>query len=149
MINPFNEINWNPGVREIKSFGRTVLTGFLLIGAVVFLSGVLRRFSFAEAAVIPFWLGGAGIFVWLIARLSPAAARPLYLVWFFAAACMGIVVSNLILAGFFYLIFTPTGIVLRILSGRDPLLLKRDNSRKSNWADHKSKTDPARYFKQY
>jgi hypothetical protein len=55
--------------------------------------------------------------------------------------------TNLILVGFYFLLFTPIGILLR-LTGRDPLRLKRP-AEASLWIPHKAPPNAGRYYRQY
>ncbi len=147
MINPFKEINWSPDKTEMRKFGLTVFVGFAVISVLIVLGGYARVEKFSNAPDIITYLLSVGIIIFTVSYLAPAAARPLYLIWFFVAACIGIVVSNLILMVFFYLVFTPIGLLIK-LSGRDPLKLKKVPNL-SNWNSCKRKTDLKRYYRQY
>jgi len=147
MINPFKEINWHPDGAETRKFGLTVLVGFAVISVLIVLGGYAGVEKFSNVPDISTYLLSAGIIIFAVSYFAPAVARPLYLIWFFVAACIGIVVSNLILMIFFYLVFAPIGLLMR-LSGRDPLKLKKSPGL-SNWDACKRKTDLKRYYRQY
>lgn len=147
MINPFKEINWRPDKAEIKKFGLTAFVGFVLISIIIMLGEHFGIKKFSNALHLSIYLLLAGIIIFVLSYLAAPAARPVYLLWFFVAACIGIVVSNLILIFFYYLIFSPLGLLMR-LSGRDPLKLKKA-SQISNWDDRKRKIDLKRYYRQY
>ncbi len=147
MINPFKEINWRPDEAETRKFGLTVLVGFAVISVLIVLGSHAGMEKFSNALDISTYLLSAGIIIFAVSYLAPAAARPLYLIWFFVAACIGIVVSNLILMLFFYLVFTPIALLMRLF-GRDPLKLKKSPDL-SNWDSCKRKTDLKRYYRQY
>lgn len=147
MLNPFKEINWKPDKAEIKKFGLTVFVGFVLISIIIMLGEHFGIKKFSNALDLSIYLLLAGIIIFVLSYLAAPAGRPVYLLWFFVAACIGIVVSNLILIFFYYLIFSPLGLLMR-LSGRDPLKLKKA-SQISNWDDCKRKIDLKRYYRQY
>ncbi|MFA6292710.1 MAG: hypothetical protein WC637_13060 [Victivallales bacterium] len=150
MINPFIEINWKPDSNDLRKFGRSVLGGFLIISAVFLLANTLvYKYPFAKAAYIPLILSVSGIAVCFISYFIKPLALPVYYAWFVIGASMGIVVSNLLLSLFYYLIFTPVGLAIKYLTGRDPLNLKGIKTRKSNWNSHNANRPLRRYFKQY
>jgi len=145
MINPFAEVNWNPDARARKKFAVSLIIGFpaiaTLFSAIVFLKNHSLNHFFIWLGVIGL---AAGIFFWLL----PQIARPFYLVWYFIACCMGFVIGNLLFSLFFYLIFTPIGLLLRLR--RDPGLTKGfDKSRKSYWRDAEKTVDLKRYYQQF
>lgn len=147
MINPFKEINWNPGESEIRSFGRTLFYGFIII-AVAILAFSMARKGLSMSFTVPLVLIVVGFVVFALTSVVPQICRPLYFAWFFISACIGIVISNVALVIFFYLVFSPYAFMLRIFTGRDPLRLKRGGS-KSGWHDYDGRKEQKRYFRQY
>lgn len=148
MINPFKEINWKPDEQEIKSFGKTILIGFSVISALIFLAGGYKS-GFAGSFKISAFLIACGYFVFLLSIVSHRIVLPFYVFWFFVSALIGTVVSNTALLVFFYLFFSPFAIILRLLTGRDPLNLKKDAGSVTYWHKYKSAKDVKRYFRQY
>src|SRR6266566_2508969 len=114
MVNPFTEVNWNPSIAERRKFGRTLIAGFPIVSLVLMLLKWLISHQWHWEATL--WIGGVGVTVGLIALLRPALARPVYVVWYGIACCIGIVMSNLLLAVFYYLAFAPVGLLKRGLS---------------------------------
>lgn len=149
MINPFEQINWNPKDKDIKSFGKSMIIGFTCIAVLFFIVQAFRHVPVAKAVIVPCWLFGFGILMFLLTRTVPKLTLPVYYVWFFVSACIGIVVSNVILLIFFYLVFAPFAIGLKLVTGRDPLQLKRKSDAKTYWLDCKKNKDLSRYLKQY
>ncbi len=150
MINPFTEINWKPGTNDLRKFGRTVICGFLIISAVFLIANILVfKYPLAKAAYVPLILSVSGIAVCFISYFIKALALPVYYAWFIIGASVGIVVSNVLLSLFYYFIFTPVGLSIKYLTGRDPLNLKGLKNQKSNWNDHNANRPLMRYFKQY
>ena len=78
----------------------------------------------------------------------PQIAKPFYFVWYFLACCMGFVVGNLLFALFFYLIFTPLGLLLRLRKNQG-ITKGFDKSRKTYWRDAEKAVDLKRYYRQF
>ena len=147
MIKPFNEINWKPGAAELRKFAWSLIIGFPCIAIVFFLA------KWCKTGVMPgahgfLMLGGIGAGVGLVSLVVQPIARLLYPVWYFIAGCMGIVMGNLIFLVMFYGLFTPAGLVMRLL-GRDPLNLKWKRNAATHWIDAPPAPPPARYFSQF
>ena len=148
MINPYAEINWKPERKDILTFGKSMLIGFTVI-SLIFLIVNLFRFPFDQAVTLPiclFFVGGA---LFIIANIGGIAAKVFYFIWFALAATIGIIISNLLLAIFFYLFFSVFAVIFRSVTGRDPLALKKDSEKKSWWINISGEKSLKRYFKQY
>ena len=145
MINPFKDTNWKPDTAERRKFARSLMIGFPLIAAVL---ASLARLSHGAWRPGFAWLAAAGFAVGALLWLVPQMARPFYVIWYGLAGCIGIVVSNALLALFYYLVVTPIGLVMRLL-GRDPMTRKFDPAAASYWRDVKPPVDPERNFRQY
>ncbi len=146
MINPFAEVNWKPGRPEMRRFARS-----LMIGGAVLAAGcwAVSRLFPAAAHHTGTWLAVFGVIAaaGVGARLLPGVFRPLYFFWYGVSCCIGFVVSNVILAVFFYGLFTPVGL-LRQWFGSDPLQLRARKS-PSMFRDHPGRPELRRYFRQY
>ena len=94
------------------------------------------------------WLGGggltAGLFLWTV----PSVCKPFYWVWYSVACCIGIVISNLLLMGFYFVVMTPTGLVMRAF-GRRPLLKGFEKQADTYWKDMEPVRDVSRYYRQF
>lgn len=147
MINPFKEINWKPSKPEIRKTGKAMLLGFAAIAAVIFL---LNKLGFTDITLnsIPLkWILSGGFSAGVLMVLLPSLGKPVYLIWFFVAACMGIVISNLVLSLVYYVIFGAMALAMKLF-GRDKLNLR--NSKKStSWIACEPVKDIKRYFNQY
>ena len=145
MLNPFTEVNWNPDVRARKKFAVSLIIGFPAIAALFSAVAYLKSHSLNHFFL---WLGviglAAGILLWLLPQIS----KPFYVIWYFVACCMGFVIGNLLFALFFYLIFTPLGLCMRLR--RDPAITKGfDKQRNSYWRDAEKTVDLKRYYRQF
>jgi hypothetical protein len=147
MINPFKEINWKPEATDLRKFAWSLIIGFPCIALVFFLVKWIKTHALPETHFF-LMLGGIGAAVGLVCLLIPVIARPLYYVWYFLAACIGIVMANLIFAVMFYGIFAPMGLFMRLI-GRDALNLRWKKGASSHWIDAPPAPPAARYFSQY
>ena len=145
MMNPFKDVDWNPDVPARRKFALSLIIGFPIL-AVLFGVGTFV----AKHAWKPFflWLGVIGLAVGVVLWLVPQIARPFYLVWYFIACCMGIVIGNTLFALFFYLVFTPMGLVLRLRS-HPPVTKGFDKARPSYWRDAEKSVALKRYYRQF
>lgn len=147
MINPFRDINWHPDERQVRDFGKTLLAGFSIV------SILLLIVSFASSgtcsARFPIFIMLGGYLAYLTTIISAKMSLPIYWSLFFVSACIGTIVSNLLLILFFHMFFSPFAIILRVITGRDPLRLKKKSGLKSGWKDCEQKKDLKRYYRQY
>jgi hypothetical protein len=67
--------------------------------------------------------------------------------WMALAYPIGWVVSHVLLAATYFLVFTPIGWMMRIF-GRDPLERTIDRSARTYWIAHEPGGDPSSYFRQ-
>jgi hypothetical protein len=145
MINPFKEVDWNPDLPARRKFALSLIIGFPC-AALVF--GLIYRMIHHAWKPSFVWLGviglGAGVVLWLLPRI----AKPFYLVWFFFACCMGIVMGNLLFIVFFYLVFTPLGLALRA-TGRKAFTKGFDRNTPTYWRDAEKGVDLKRYYRQF
>jgi hypothetical protein len=134
------EINWNPEKKELRKFG---LIGLVVLGA----AGFILRFVFGAAgtwAVLP---GAAGLCIFLVTLTSAKAGRAIYLGLTFAALPIGLVISFLLMAAFYFLVLTPVGLIFK-LSGRDALERRFEPDAPTYWTKRRHIDDPERYFHQ-
>ena len=147
MINPFKEINWKPGGEDLRKFAISLLIGFPVIAVVLF----LLKWIFGDVMPEPRFfllLGVIGAAVGLICFLIRPVAGLLYPVWYGIAACIGIILANLLFTLLFYVLFTPLGLFMRLI-GRDALHLKEQKGEESHWIDAPPERPAAQYFRQY
>ena len=147
MINPFKEINWQPDTAELRKFAWSLIIGFPCIAIVFFLAKWAKTQSVPEPRFF-LLLGGIGAAAGVVSLLIRPLARLLYPVWYFLAACVGIVMANLIFAVLFYGLFTPIGLFMRVI-GRDALNLKWKKSAATHWIDAPPAPPAERYFSQF
>lgn len=78
----------------------------------------------------------------------PEWVRYIYVGWMVLAFPIGWTISQVMLVLMFFGLFTPFGLVFRLI-GRDPLQRSRRLDRESYWETKPITTDLKRYFKQF
>ncbi len=133
-------INKNPSSRELKWFGLVPI----VFGALV--SGILyAKFRWPVGSWVPI---GAGVFVAAMYYAVPAVRRPIYLGWMYAFLPLGTAMSFLLLAAIFFLVFTPIGLVMRLV-GRERLPRRFDHAATTYWIKRPAARPPESYFRQF
>ena len=146
MLNPFKEVDWNPDLPARRKFAASLIIGFPVIAIVILLLG--RFFGGEWKPLIPMWMAGGGAFIGAALWAVPQIAKPFYIVWFGFGCSMGIVIGNLLLSAFFYLLITPFGLARRLAKSR-PIAKSFDPAAKTYWRDAPPNDDPKRYYRQY
>lgn len=144
------EINWRPERRQLRGFGVVCLVACAAVGGWVFFRHSLfgRRLTedSAQAVAACLWLVGVGC--GLLAAARPAWLRPIYLALAVITFPIGLVLSYVLIAVLFYGVFTPIGLVLRLV-GRDPLKRQFDPDADTYWEKREPVESVERYFRQF
>ena len=123
------EINTDPSKKELRWFGVMLVVFVLAVGALV-------RWQFdAPAAAQRIWIAGGVLS--MVYVVVPPLRRWIFVGWIYAAFPIGWTVSHVLLASIYYLVFTPIGLLLRLIKG-DPLERQLDPSAASYWRPHES-----------
>jgi hypothetical protein len=93
-------------------------------------------------------LAALALTIGLIGLVRPQWVRSIYVGWMVLAFPIGWTISQIILAAIFFGMFTPIGLVFRLLH-RDPLDRDRRHDLESYWAPKPAPVDLRRYFKQF
>src|SRR3972149_2918294 len=117
-------IDHNPSRRQLAIFGAVWLVFFTVVGIVMHARGV------SAMATVSVWIAAAGVPV--IGWIAPSFMRIVYLGMAYLALPIGFVVSYLLLAAIYYLVLTPTGLLMRML-GHDPMNRRFDATTESYW----------------
>jgi hypothetical protein len=112
-----------------RSFGFT-------IGSVLALIGLAKLWSAAPSA--PGWVVAA-VFVWGAALLVPGWLAPLNRLWSKLGLVLYRVVNPVVMGVLFFLVVTPTALLMRLF-GRRPLHLAREPGSSSYWSERRSAT---------
>ena len=134
------DINWNPTSTQLRQFAAMQLVFFALVAAWLF-----HRTGSGTLAIA---LLGVSAVACIAGSVRPQCLRWIFVGWIVAAFPIGWLVSHLLLALLFYLVFTPVGIMMR-LCGYDPMQRRLDREAKSYWKPRTPPEDAQRYFKQY
>lgn len=138
------ELNLNPPVRQLRQFGWIALFGFPLVGILLGLGPIGNL-----GTTFFYVMLGVGAVMGAGAALGLAwAIRPVYVVMTVIAWPIGMVVSTVLMALVFYGMFTPVGLLFRVL-GRDPLNRKIEPSTKSYWIPRRGQRRPESYLRLY
>lgn len=149
MINPFTQINWNPDRTALRSFGKVVLTGLCIIGALCSGFAFYKGKTLPDSSLALLICAAGGLVIFGLSVSGTKAARAVYLAWFIVGASIGIVISNVLLLLVFYLFFSPYACLLRVFRQKDVLRLRLDEKAGSNWIDAGTNENLSSYFKQY
>jgi hypothetical protein len=146
VLNPFREINWQPGLKERRKFAVSLMLGLPCVALVGFAASRWRGTELNWQVPAAVGLAGAvlGVVLWLL----PRVALPFYLGWYAVAGAIGFVTGNLILAGVYLLVFAPLGLILRGV-GRRAVTKTFDRKAPTYWRDATPSGNVERYYRQY
>ena len=118
-----------------RSFGIVFFIFFLIIGTYpIFFQGELRIWSLVVSIIFL-----------LLGIINSRFLTPLNLLWFKFGMLLGRIVSPIVMGLVFFLVVTPTGIIMRILN-KNLLRLKKKNV-KTYWIERSSiKSDMKNQF---
>ncbi len=117
--------------QELRRFGITVAIPLGLLAGL----GAWRGHS-----VLPVVLGGLAILLAGLALVAPSLLGPVHRVWMQVADALGWFNTRVLLGLVYFLVMTPTGIVMRLM-GRDPLD-RRLGDRASYWVERRRHANP-------
>lgn len=130
----------NPDKQKLKKFGITMAAALSVIAGMLF----LRH----KPAALPY-LFTASFAFFLLSLIVPGVLKPAYIVWMKLALGLSFINTRIILSAAFYLLFTPIGLVIRLL-GIDPLERKIEKDRDSYWKKKQAvEFKPAEYERQF
>lgn len=134
------EINWHPNRKQLRMFV-IVLVAALAIAAVV----VYQNTGSVNIAAVVF---AAGLIIAVIGHFYEGLIRVIYVAWTLAVFPISSLVSWLLLAGVYYVVITPIG-MMRQLFRRDALGKRFGPSAESYWRRRAPPSDVDRYFRQF
>ncbi len=134
------DLRLDPTERELRWFAPLLLLFFGVVGAIA-------RFGFdAPTAARALW--GVGVVLALVYTAVPPWRLSIYRGWVRATYPVGWVVSHVVLAGVYYLVMTPIGLVSRMVR-RDPLTRQFDREAETYWVERSRTPETRRYFDQF
>ncbi len=134
------EINWNPSKKVLRDFGLIGLIACPVLAGLFYWQNLPAGFCWG--------LAGLGPLLFVLSRLSLTVTRWLFVGLTLIGTPIGFIVGIVVLGIIFFGLLTPLGLAFR-LAGRDPLRLRRDPNRTTNWQPHIQIQDPDRYFRQF
>ena len=138
---PLIDIEWHPSGRQLRTFGVSGLAASVIASLVLL-------FVWSAALLWALVVLGLGLGIFLCSLISPRIARVLYVGLTVAVLPIGLVVSFVLLAAFYFGLLTPLALVFRLI-GRDSLHRRFDPAADSYWTPHKPSEDMDRYFHQF
>jgi len=133
-------IDHNPSSRQLNVFGVVWLVFFTAVGAVLLWNGTSVR----VAALV--W--GIAIVLPAIGWIVTGFMRLIFVGMAYAAFPIGFAVSFVMMVMVYYLLMTPTGLVMRLL-GYDPMNRHFDGRADTYWCPREQGDNPNRYFRQF
>jgi hypothetical protein len=123
----------------LKKFGITMGIAFLVIALII----LLKHKSFNPT------ISTLSAIFFILAFTFPILLKPVYIFWMQLAKGLGWINTRLILLIIFYLIFTPIGLVMRLL-GVDLLARKIEKNRETYWIKKEKRNfQPQDYARQF
>ena len=95
MLNPFQEINWHPGLPERRTFAASLIVGFPCVATFVLLAQRWHHGAWDFSPALT--LATAGLTLGAILWALPQLARPFYVVWYGVTCALGFVTGNTLL----------------------------------------------------
>lgn len=135
------EIERNPSKRFLRTFGNIALIMTLLIAVVLYL---VKDLSLSWCAVIVAF----GVFTFLTSLVSQGLTKIIYLGLTYATLPIGLAMSFIVLAIFYFVLLTPLGLIFRLI-GRDALDRRFKTTAPTYWKPHRSPETTERYFRQF
>lgn len=134
-------LNLKPSEKQLKDFAFVALIMFNLLGLVLFWLGKISGHGYFIFAI-------AGVLTYVFGRISTKLIKPIFLAMIVLTFPIGWIVSNLVMALFYYGVITGVGLFFRIIK-RDPLCRKYDANVDTYWIQSKNKRSAKDYFRQF
>jgi hypothetical protein len=138
-------LNRHPTDRQLQQFGGAALVFLPLIGWLATgKPGTLEAINFPVLG----GLAALGLALALLGFTKPKMLQPLFVGASLVTLPIGLVVGEVVLLIIFYGLFTPMGILFRLI-GRDALQRRLDRGAKTYWQRKSQPVSSARYFRQF
>ena len=135
------EINWHPNRKELRNFAVISLIASSLLALLLY---ALKGFAIHWALVV----FAIGFIIFVSSMISLKPTKIIYLGLMLMTMPIGLAVSYILLAAFYYLLLTPLGLFFRLM-GRDPLHRRFDSTAKTYWITRQPPDNLDRYFHQF
>lgn len=114
--------------KSLRKFGITMGIAFLVITLLIF---IRHRHSVVPTSIV-------SVLLFIFAFLFPLILKPVYIFWMKLAFVLGWINTRLILIVIFYILFTPVGLIMRLLRV-DLLDRKIEKNKDSYWKKREKK----------
>ena len=111
---------------------------FGLVFFIVFL--IVSTWPLTNGEPVRIWSAIISLFFLILGLMNSKLLTPFNKIWFKLGDILGYVVSPIVMGIIFFLVVTPTGIIMRLL-GKDLLRQKLYKSKKSYWIKNKKSLD--------
>ena len=138
---PLIEINWNPSDKDLRNFGRVAILASILVATLLYTT---KSLALGWCVLIV----GIGFLFFVCSLLSMVATKWIYLSLTLITFPIGMAVSFVLLASFYYLLLTPLGLIFRLV-GRDSMHRKYNRAAESYWIARRRPDNIKRYFNQF
>jgi hypothetical protein len=145
------KLDLKPPDRVLRQFAWIAAIGFPLLAAIFTRGGISfwQPLSWNWTHPVVLALGGLGLLQLVLCLVGfRALTLPLYVVMTLIAFPIGFVLSHVLIALIYYLVFTPMALVFRLI-GRDAMNRKLDPDMASYWHARGAPRPPSSYFKLY
>ncbi|HEY2894783.1 MAG TPA: SxtJ family membrane protein [Pirellulales bacterium] len=141
------EMEWNPSERQLRQFGWIALVGLPLAGWLF--AGKPWPISSATTmqTIVIAGLAIAGALCAALAATRPRFLRTPFVVAMLLALPVGMIVSELILAAIYFLVFAPVALFFKLI-GRDALEQRLDRQATTYWRPKAQPNGVESYFRQ-
>jgi hypothetical protein len=129
-----------------RPLSKSLLRQFAVLWLLV-CGALAYRFGRQEKLTAALVLAGLALTFGPAGLVRPAFIRPLFALLVTLTHPIGWVISHVFLAVLFYGVFTPFGVLFRLL-GRDVLRRRRQPDRRSYWVAWQAPADVRSYFRQ-
>lgn len=134
----WSDLKLDPPARVLRQFAGLWL---VLIGGIALWQGLAR-----ERTTLGFVLGALAVLFGVAGMVWPKSIRPLFVGLTVATFPIGWVVTRVVLLIMFYGLFTPLGLVFKLM-GRDALGLKQRPQQPTYWLPKPMPSDVRSYFR--
>ncbi|MCP5041181.1 MAG: hypothetical protein GY944_09135 [bacterium] len=143
------EMDWSPDAKTLRNFGLIAVVGFGFVATIAHFEWLI--FAVGLGAAKPYVVNtfiGLAAYSGACGLVFPKANQPVYIGLAVISYPIGFVLSYLIMGALFFLIITPTGLVMKLI-GRDPLERKFDPDAETYWRDCRPARPNEHYFRQF
>jgi hypothetical protein len=144
------DVNFRPAARQLRQFGVAGVLVFGLLGAVALWRHHIFGIGLGPPAahVTGLVLCALAAICALLVLVAPRLLLGLYLALTLVGMPIGYVISHVTMAVLYYGVFTPVGLIMRLV-GRDVLHRRFDRSASTYWVARQTEHSVDSYFRQF